>query len=100
MAILGKPIHHNQDNRKAVRDRQALNEIHLDIGPNPTRNRERLQQAGRMDSFGLADLTNHTLLNIVLYFPTHTLPVKVSFSSVDSLVVARMTRSWVRVNIL
>ena len=76
--IFGELINHIQDYILLSRFREALNEIHQNICPNPCRDGQSFEQSRKKFSFTLMELTRSTFGNHELNFSFHSLPKEVT----------------------
>jgi hypothetical protein len=51
VGVLGEAVDDGEDEGLATHSREALNEVHGDVGPNGIRHRQWLEQAGGMQVF-------------------------------------------------
>ena len=94
MTIFGESINHNQDYGLSSIFRELVNEIHRNIYPNPCRNGQGFEQAGKECSFTLVALASITFNNHLLKFPFHSLPKEVTSCPLIHFEEPRVPYQW------
>jgi hypothetical protein len=78
----------------------AFYEIHRDVRPNSSWNGQGLKETRRMNRFMLVDLACFTLPHIFFNIILHASPIKVTFSTMNRLMIARVAGGRISMDIL
>jgi hypothetical protein len=79
---------------------QTLDEIHGNVSPCLGGNGQRVEKALGVNSFMLVNLTSLAFANKFLNIIAYSLPIEITFGTINRLMVARMPRRRVIMDIL